>query len=721
MDRKQERLNDTQARRRRNVSSNDAALSNRLKKANLVRSHQFKTLRSGKVRSSILGNLVAFGVPFVAVTVFIGVQKNFYLPNDAEVAVKEVPSVDDAKKQTETPNTSETTPLPSDSESESETTDSLVPSEVEPMPEKVAPTVESDDDVNENVVKAELEPAQNEQIPESEEVATETSSTQEETAALGENTTVDTVRDEDVEAASEVEAEKIEAEKAAEEAKARAKAEEEAREALSQLQYRFQELKKGDIRALDAFLEQLQALRLDAQTYPVPENLQGEFDAFTSEVDSLQKELEDNRDFLSVLVQYDQASLSSEGSAKFFTENRSSINLESPNSSAFGVNERRQELAQVGAELDTLTVIDAWNDLIGKRGQDLERFRAANEDAEAVLQFLAVNGASPGLPREASALKRRIPEWEFQINANVPTQRKILLRLEAEISQKYWTYAPSRDKYYYLPAPPQSGVNRYIADLAGASGEIDIPESAPETKTRESLQIRALRDLAEKARLIPDSLVETDPAQWYDRWREFLEELQTSKEIDPIVQYVLFRDCAKCLALSDYYFAQRIEPFLRMLNAPQLEEGKTIDRFQTESTELQNLRRLASSRVSFLPKNHLNVDKTTEQLNASIERFDFIYQRVGWLDRNLADVWYCRRPENEPLPLGDLYVLVIANDDNGQKTAKWSKIGESNGKRVALKLASNKIPIGSIIFCRVALHETRPVAKRASVEDFFNR
>ncbi len=727
MVRKQDRLNNVQARGRINASYEDDVWSNRSDEADLAPPQPSKKPQSSPKKSSVFGNLAAFGIPFVAVAAIVGVQKNFFLPPESEVVQGDTSNEDVVV----------TTPPESDPNELEVSTETVDVSDADATTAEISvsleetPSLESGTDVtivNESVEAGEIIEDAVEEVTDlevtdsavesnAEEGLNEDLTVAEETPPIDEGASDDLIEDDFI---ADLPEGGSESENVAAQNQEISEQEQKLRRELAQLQYRRLEILKSDQRDPEATIRQLQTLLDDTQNASTPSSLelQEEFDKFVEELIACQKELEAAKELLNVLREYDQASLSSETASLFFTENASIINSGSDESA---LDARRQDLIQVGAELDALTVIDAWNQLLDAHSQELERFRTPNKDAEAALRFLADNADAPGLPREAVALKRRIPEWEFQTSANVPTQRKILLRLESEIAQKYWTYSPSPEKYYYLPAPPKAGINEYIANTSGATQQIDIPASAPETQTSESLQAKALRALSKRARLIPDSLVEEDPAKWYDSWRIFLEELQTIQDLDPIVRYTLFRDCVKLLASSDYYFAQRLESFQRMLNAPQLAEGVSIDRFQTDSSELQDLRRLASSRINFLPKNHLVVDKTTEQLNASIERFDFVYRRVGWLDRDLANVWRCRRPEDEPLPIGDLYVVVIARDPNGQSSAKWSKIGESNGKRIALKLATNNIPIGSIVFCRVAMQETRPIAKRASVERFFNR
>ncbi|MBR5758677.1 MAG: hypothetical protein IKX88_08785, partial [Thermoguttaceae bacterium] len=433
-------------------------------------------------------------------------------------------------------------------------------------------------------------------------------------------------------------------------------------------------------------------------------------------IQSFQEMLAQNRDFFIQLKQFDQASLDPAESRVFFDRFQTPENVDEV---ASEIAAYRNDFTKVANRLDQLETVDRWNGFVEQYGESLERFHVSQNAARKAIEFVSQHKSLSGMPQEFSGLIRRTPEWTFQLENVVPTQRKILLRLEAEIAQKYWTFSPSADKCYYLLAPPKPGLNDYVADAAGSVKQVEIPNNAEETRSSESKQTEFLLELSAIARSIPDDLQTQDSARWYSGWCEFLTRVQETNQLDSILQYVLMRDCAKLLASSDYFFQRRLEPILKMLNLPQLEEGASVDRFQTETQKLQKIRQLAKSRLDFLPKNHLVVDKTTAQLDAQVERVAFVYRRIGWLDRDFADEWKCRRPSDGELPEGDLYVSIPSEEN--EQLSQWFKIGSSNGKRTTLKLATNNVPRGSIVFCRVSLTQEKTIVKRASVERFFDR
>ena len=368
--------------------------------------------------------------------------------------------------------------------------------------------------------------------------------------------------------------------------------------------------------------------------------------------------------------------------------------------------------------LDALDVVDKWNAFMQENGERLELFHVTQDDAKLGLNFISEFRVKPGVPEEIKSVEKREPQWRFEASREFPTQRKIVLMLEDELKQKYWTYSPSRDRFYYLPSAPRQGENNYVARADGALAKVTIPADAPELKVEVSPQKQILIDLEKMARDIPDSLRNDDVAQWYQKWSAFLQKLQETKNLDPIMQYKFFQQAALYLQSSDYYFSSRLEPLLRVLNAPQLDENSLLDRFQTETSDLRALRSLAISRVDFLPQGHLKVDKTTEELNAGVERFATLYRRVGWLDKGLNGEWRLRKPKDVQTPAGDLYVLYA--ETQGVEP-RWFKIGSSDGRQVTLNVASESIPRGSIVLCRIPLTRASTVATRSSVDALFTR
>lgn len=496
--------------------------------------------------------------------------------------------------------------------------------------------------------------------------------------------------------------------------------EEETRQAVAQLEFQLHEVKAKDTRdvkslvpTLEQLVEEGEHILADAS----PDQVQLA-QTTLDKVKDFQKMIVDNQDFFKRLQAFDGISLDEKQTRDFFSQ---ILGEALPSDCAPEITAYRKEFEIASRSLDLLERVAQWNKFAESHYRQLDNFFVPVEPAQEAVDFLNQNVNVPGIPQEIKTLQLRAPEWKYKISHSNPTQRKIVLLLEKEISQKYWTYAPSVEKFYYLPAPPKPGVNDYVADAMGTLKQVEIPASATATQTTESLQTEYLRKLAARARNIPDSLQKEDVAKWYEEWCAFLTELQQTDRLDPILQYVLFRDVAKILAEGDYYFARRLEPLARMLNAPQLATEAHVDRFQTDEPELQRLRSLANSRVRFLPKNHLVVDKTTAQLNAQTEKIGYVYQRVGWLDRDFDNVWRLRSPNEVPLPSGDLFVVVSTkeNEITPSKEGAWYKIGTSNGRQATLKLAAPDVPRGSIIFCRVSLHGDPKVVKRASEERFF--
>lgn len=692
--------------------------------------------RRKKAKSPLLGNLVAFGLPFIAVLAFVGIKNNFFLPNEdnANNATNQIRRTDsdDALETVEKTDSSKTVNASEKEsqilfDSQNEASEVVVSDSTENalINAEILDATESDFMLELQEKDADLEVEKNEEGTMNASAHPDEQST--EIGFVTENDENET--ESEVHNSSELEeqidspSEEFFTQESVSTVPIRLD-EKSSREALAQLEHQVLEIKKGDERNPDALIEQLTPALKQARSILelVDESFEENVNALIKSIEDFQEALKANKEFMILLREFDRASLTQDATVAFLEEHEEAFVID-PNANP-KFNERKADFLKAAEMFERFVELDAWNYFVEARRLSLERFRVPQEDAQAALDFVRAHENSLLMPYEWDLLKRRVDEWAFQTQNVTPMQRKILLRIEAEASQKYWTYAPSEEKRYYLPAPPKPGLNNYVADANGTLKQVEIPASAPETHSVESLQTRFLRSLSAKVRQIPDSLVDDDPARWYEEWKIALLDIQTTNELDPIVQYVLFRDCAKILASGDYFFAIRLKPLLRMMNIPQLSE-EVVDRFQTESLELQKIRALASSRLRLLPKDHLNVDKTTEQLNDSVVRFSCVYKRVGWLDRDFADSWKCRRPENALLPIGDLYVVIPMEpvDANSKPTFKWSKIGSSDGNALSLNLATNSIPVGSIVLCRVDLNqESRPIPKKAaSVESFFQR
>lgn len=517
---------------------------------------------------------------------------------------------------------------------------------------------------------------------------------------------------------------------------------------LAQLEFRFQEALKIGSERLDeltpqiaALLDEARRLATEAET-EVDGRLAENARTLVSQIESFQRFIDASSVFFQRLAKLDAASLDAKATRLFFENfsfqrdinfnatpyfNKVSHSVDSP---AASLARYRAELNRAAASNDALQTLEDWNAFVETRGAALERFYVAPDAAENGLAFIAQVNYRQGLPKEFKILERRAAEWRFTSLNRVAIQRKILLALEAELPVKYWTFAATPDKIHYLPQPPRPGSNACFADSKGAFGSVVVPVNAPETASSAPTQRQFLQSLAEEARSIPESLRVDDAARWYAAWSAFVSRLQTTDALDPLVQFRLLRSVAAILASGDFYFAQRLEPTLRMLDLPQLTGADALDVFQSENDNLQRLRSLARSRIAFLPTDRLTVDKTTEELDAQTERFSFVYRRVGWLDRDFSGAWRCRRPQNAPLPVGDLYVLLLdvdaATDDVPTTSAptprfRWLKIGSSDGRQTTLKFAAPNVTLGSIVLCRSRIGSSKPVAERGELERLLRR
>ncbi|MDO5308374.1 MAG: hypothetical protein Q4G03_02610 [Planctomycetia bacterium] len=535
---------------------------------------------------------------------------------------------------------------------------------------------------------------------------------------------------------------------------------EELRARLAQLQFAYEQLKERDPVDVDAVLLDVDALLAQTQEFAddLPEEIREDVERLLQEEDAFLTLLKTNRDFLLKLKDLDQAALDPVATRDFFEPYLTLASQQDFELSTANVDEKftdvgenapsnaepsqdfarkfQSELVDVARTLEALERFPLWNDFIETNGAPLERFYVARDTAQRTLNFLenytlAQEVAQP----EVDALRKRKPEWTFDLAAEEATQRKIILRLEEETSQKYWCYRPEKDVIYYLPAPPHAGMNNYVANAQGDFKQIEIPENAPDLAPGDSPQKLALLALMTRAEQINDQMRNDDPAKWYQEWLNFLVTLKDSEQIDPVVQFVIFRDVVKILANSDYYLAKRLNPLLKTLNASQFADDANIDRFQSDNTRLQDLRRQARMRLAFLPKDHFTVVKTTAQLDAATARVAFRYERFGWLMQNFNDQWFCRRSDDAPEISGELYVVYYdptASANQEEFTLKRRKIGSVSQRGVLLYVVGNDIPRGSIVLCRTRVtsnqsepHASEPEAtqdiQKSALERIFRR
>lgn len=542
---------------------------------------------------------------------------------------------------------------------------------------------------------------------------------------------------------------------------------------LAQIEFQFQEARKIGSERLDRLTAQidllLDAARPLAARPAANSELAKRAEALVAQLQSFQRFTNDSSDFFQRLAKLDAASLNVEETRSFFTsflaESAPTDALTSPFSEVSNatvpdgalvsdasnvdglpsLDAYRTELHRVAASLDALQTLATWNAFVEANGAKLERFYVDAPTAENALNFIAQVDKRQGLPQEFQALERRVAEWRFAALNRIAIQRKILLALEAELATKYWTFAPTPAQIYYLQQPPRPGRNVCFVNAQGALGAVDVPENAPETKSSEPTQRLFLQSLASEARSIPETLRADDAARWYAAWSAFLSRLQTTDRLDPLVQFRLLHTVVSTLSAGDFYFAQRLAPTSRMLNVPALVGDDAFDVFQAENVKTQELRRLAKTRIAFLPTDRLKVDKTTAQLDAQTERFSFVYRQIGWLDRDFSGVWRCRRPENAPLPVGELYVLLLddvvattglTNAYNERSSAftpsgassstsstrwRWLKIGSSDGRKITLEFAAPGVCLGSIVLCRSRVGASAPVAERGALERLMRR
>lgn len=497
---------------------------------------------------------------------------------------------------------------------------------------------------------------------------------------------------------------------------------EENQNALNALENDFASLKKMDAPEVDKILDDLDVLREKALELhnAVDESFAKNVDSLIAQLDALKTELESDRNFFKRLRAFDSSVSDLEQLKLFLAPDRANLDADPAQNVPQGelAKAYNVDLAVVSQTLDLCAFLDQWNDFVQDSGSKLEKFHVSAQDAKNAVDFVTAASKVKGAPEELKNLLKRLPQWRYDAEHVLATQRKIVLMIEGELRQKYWTYAPTKEKIYYLVEPPKAGENQYVASAQGALATVVIPESAPELQLKVSPQKAFLDELAKLAWKIPDSLRETDIAQWYANWCEFMTKIQTTDALDPILQYAFLKETAQYLRASDYYFAQRLEPVLRVLNAPQLDDNPSIDRFQTESSKIASLRALAKSRLEFLPKEYFKVDKTTEQLDEGVERFATLYPRVGWIDRNLNGEWILRAQDKTTIPAGELYVVTPGETET--KAPRWIKVGVSDGTNQTLTVVSESIPRGSIVFCRVTATEKPEVAANLTTDALFN-
>lgn len=518
---------------------------------------------------------------------------------------------------------------------------------------------------------------------------------------------------------------------------------------LAQLEFRFQKAQKIGSERLDQLKPQIAELldaarRLASQTESAADpNLTERAQTLVSQLAEFQNLTNESSEFFHRLAQLDVASLNEKATRSFFDSfllQRDFSDAATPVSSAPNATlaTYRAELRRAAASFDALQTLERWNDFVETYGSALERFCVAPDDAEKALAFIAQHRQKQGLPKEFQAFERRAAEWRFISLNRVAIQRKILLALESELTEKYWTFTANPSKIYYLPQPPRPGRNVCFTDAKSVLSYVDVPANASETATSEPTQRLFLQSLVEEARSIPETLRIDDAARWYAAWSAFLIRLQTTDALDSLVQFRLLQAVATTLSTGDYYFAQRLAPTLRMLDVPRLSSVDALDVFQAENVATQELRNLARSRIAFLPTDRLTVDKTTEQLDAQTERFSFVYRRVGWLDRDFSGAWRCRRPERARLPVGELYVLLAEDNDataesstlsnarlhktdNSTPRFRWLKIGSSDGRQTSLKFAASDVCRGSIVLCRSRVDAPEAVVESGELERLLRR
>ncbi len=495
---------------------------------------------------------------------------------------------------------------------------------------------------------------------------------------------------------------------------------EETRAQVAQLEFDFAKIRERDSRDSDDVLASVDALLARARELEAaaPDAARDDVAALASRAQEFQAYLERNAAFFDRLEELDADALDLPTARAFFVPYLNGGNAEQnddPEIAAY-----RSELARAGKALDALKTIEEWNAFIEENGEKLQKFHVDASLAARAVQFVETTSKKPGAPQDLAVMAKRAPEWRFETARNTGAYRKIILMLEKEISQTYWTYSPARNKFYYLSAAPREGLNPYVSTPRGDLQQTNIPADAPELSSKESPQKEELTALMKMAWPLTDEMRERDPAQWYKDWSAFLEELRSTDKIDPIIQYSFFRDVARRLSESDYYFARHLASLLNVLNAPQLEKKSQLDRFSTDSPQTIALRDVAISRMNFLPSGSLEVKKTTEELDAQTERFAYVYQPVGWLDRNFAGAEVCRRSATAPEVdvTGSLYVYVAAD---GESEARWIQVGRAENGLLRLDVATDAIPRGSLILCKTPVNSAPAVAKRDALESVLKR
>lgn len=320
--------------------------------------------------------------------------------------------------------------------------------------------------------------------------------------------------------------------------------------------------------------------------------------------------------------------------------------------------------------------IGDWNRFVERWGSALSRFALSSEESFGVVDFYAQNAESLAFLPEWPTLQKRTPALAVSARG-VPVRDKAVEAFSAR-SAPYSIYRPSDDRWLYLIDPPVAGENRVRADLFGGERRVTLrPEELD--RIEPDRQGKFFTELASAAAAIPDELRVADPARWYAAWSGLAERLRTADSLDPLVQFFAVKDLIVLLSSADYYFDRQFDLWEKTVAGDRVPEG--LDYFDAENERIAKARKEARSLLAFLPPGVLAVDKSTEELNASVPEVRFYYAVVGWLDQDLSGVWRLR-PSRSIAASGELYVFRL--DERNEPEALSVGAMENGAARVAM-------------------------------------
>ncbi|MDO4586286.1 MAG: hypothetical protein Q4C95_03210 [Planctomycetia bacterium] len=460
---------------------------------------------------------------------------------------------------------------------------------------------------------------------------------------------------------------------------------------MQRIQLKFDELKSVRANLPESILEPLKLLISDSKiltTIPVnlPE-LAWKRESLVNELNGFLKLVQNRSALFNALNKYDLVCL------RTLESQKKQLDL----AKRFPGTPYAADFINVANSIDFYKALDDWNDFIIENGNGLNRFAVSDEIALKSVLFYQQHKNNLYYIAEWSILTQRMPQWTIQ-SKQVPIQERVLKLINHLSKQDYWGYK-EKDQWFYLIKAPVVGVNEYQSDLLGNRKSINIAEKNL-ASIEPMKQINFFRELKNEILLIDNSLRQNDIGQWYAKWGKCLETIRANKEIDPIVQFLVLKDICSTLANGDVFFQKQLVPWLKILESSKFDAR--IDWFEASNSNVPIQRNIAKELMTFLPVQYFEVNKTTQELDASIKALNHCYQRVGWLDLDLAGCWFCRPkiefwasnqtatrryslfPENDSVEQNNL----STNQEIQPKISSQRKTGKADSEESVIKPAS---------------------------------